>query len=81
MLEGLVVREAHEGVIILLHAFCEEVLEQSSENQVELLSRIDRGRLSNTLIIHGRLHNRIEEELVCLIEVGAESLIQGVDDL
>ena len=53
----------------------EELLQKIPEHQLELAFRVHSGCLAQPIVAHRRLDDLIEEELVCLIEVGAKTLV------
>ena len=70
-----------EDVLVLIHAFDEQILQQALEHELELVARVDRGRLPQTVVGHGRFDDLVEEELIGLVEVRAETLVHDVDEL
>lgn len=79
--ETLVIHVADEDLFVLVDAFDKEALEQALEHQGELVLGIRGGGFAQSVIGDGGLDDLIEEELVGLVEVRAESLIDDVDQL
>ena len=81
ILKRFVVHESHEDILVLVHAFGKQILERSLEHQLELVYGVDRGRLSHIIIRHRRFDNLIEEKLIGLVEIRAETFVDDVDEL
>ena len=79
LLKRRIIHEPNEDVLILVHAFDEERLQQILEHQLELVLWIHGGGLSHAVIEHSRLDDLVEEQLVRLIEVRAEALVDQID--
>ena len=76
-MEGSVVHEPHEDVLILVHALGKQFSEQPFEHKIELFAWVDRRCLPHARISHRRLDDLIEKQLVRLVEVGTETFVQG----
>jgi hypothetical protein len=81
LLKRQIIHEAHEDLLVLIHTLHKEILDQVLEHQFEPITGIDCCRLPQVVVDHGGLDNLIEEELVGLVEVGAEALIHEIDQL
>lgn len=77
----LVLQGSAAATILSFYALNEQLLQQVPEDQLELVSRVYSGRLTQALVGYGRFHDLIEEELIRLVEVRSEALVHDVDEL
>jgi hypothetical protein len=67
--------------LILVHAIDHEALNLAFHRKGEVIKRVRLRALDNFGVELGGDHELIEEELVCLSELGAEAVVQNIDDL
>ena len=79
LLERRLVHVAHENILVLVHPFREQAVDQGPKHQLELAFGIDRRAPAQLIVADRRLHDLIEEELVGVVEVGAEPPVDDID--
>lgn len=67
--KGRVVHEAHEDLLVLVHALYEEGLQKVLEDQLKLIAWIHLRSLLEGFIEQGYFCDLIEEQLVGLVEI------------
>ena len=81
LLEGYVVHEPDEDLLILVHALDEQLIQEVLEHQLELVARIDTSCLAQAIVGHCCFDSLVEKELVRLVEVCPEALVDNIDEL
>ncbi len=79
--EGGVVDHAPEEVLVGVESVDHEALEVLVEDELEVLGGVDAGLGGERLVLDAGRLDLVDEDLVGFGELGAEALVQGVDDL
>ncbi len=79
-LERTIIHEANEYLLILVHALHKQPLQEIAKYELEFVFRVCSRCLAKSIVGDSYFYKLVEEELVSLIEIGAKSLVDNVDE-